>query len=100
MSNQPIKLSTAAKKFMEKNDIRDVTFKLKVMEAAGCCLGVVKEIEPTYASPENASGYYYYQAEGCHVFVSRAIKILGPLTLTTEGLWKKRLVLTGATVPI
>ncbi len=33
--------------------------------------------------------------------ISREIKILGPLTLDTEGFWKiKRLCLNGATVPI
>jgi len=35
--------------------------------------------------------------EGYHIFVARNIKILGPLTISTEGLWKfKQLFLNGA----
>jgi hypothetical protein len=96
-----ISISASAKKFMTKRDIQDVTFKLKVLEAAGCCLGIVKEIEPTYKGVENASKYRYFQAEDKHIYISRAIKIQGPLTLTTEGFWKmRRLALEGATVPL
>ncbi len=96
-----ISISTSAKKFMKKRDIEDVTFKLKVVTLTGCCLGIVKEIEPTYEAVENASNYRYFKAEGKHIFVSRAIRILGPLTLTTEGFWKmRRLALDGATVPL
>jgi hypothetical protein len=86
---------------MEQRGIEDVTFRLKVLEPTGCCLGIVKEIEPVYEAPRDASGFYYFQIEGRHLFVSRAIKVLGPLTLSTEGLWKlKRLTLTGVSVPI
>lgn len=86
---------------MEEREIGDVTFRLKVVETSGCCLRNVKEIEPVYQSVENASGYRYFHAEGKHVFVSREIRILGPLTVTTEGFWKiKRLALNGATIPI
>ena len=86
---------------MEERKIGDVTFKLKAVEISGCCLRNVKEIEPVYQSVENATGYRYFQTEGKHVFVSREIKIMGPLTLTTEGFWKmKRLALDGATIPI
>ena len=86
---------------MERNGIVDITFNLKVLETVGCCMGIVKEIEPVYRAVKNASRYRYFQAEGKHVFISRDIKILGPLTLTTEGFWKmKRLALEGATIPI
>ena len=96
-----ISISPSAKKFMDERGIEDVTFNLKVIEPAGCALGIVKEIEPVYEPVEDASGYRYFQVEGRHVFVSREIKVLGPLTITTEGIWKmKRLALSGATVPL
>ena len=96
-----LEITPAAKRFMDKRGIEDVTFKLKVLEPAGCCLGIVKEIEPIYEAPTDASGYYYFQAEGRHVFVSRKIRLLGSLTLSTEGLWKlKRLTLDGVGVPL
>lgn len=86
---------------MEERGIEDVTFHLRESEAVGCCLGIVKEIEPIYRATKDASGYRYFYAEGKHIFVSRKIKILGPLTITTEGFWKtKRLALSGATVPL
>ncbi len=86
---------------MEERDIRDVTFKLKVMMPSGCCVGIVKEIEPHYSAVENASRYRYFKVEGRHIFISREIKVLGPLTVITEGFWKmKRLSLNGAIVPI
>ncbi|MBW1911000.1 MAG: hypothetical protein JRJ11_15930 [Deltaproteobacteria bacterium] len=101
MQNTSISISSSAKKFVEERGIKDVTFNLKVMEPAGCSLGIVKEIEPVYEAVEEASNYRYFQVEGIHVFVSREIKILGPLTITTEGLWKiKRLALRGATIPL
>jgi|Deesub1362A_J573_1020465.scaffolds.fasta_scaffold00334_16 hypothetical protein len=96
-----INVSRSALRFMEKHGIKDVTFRLKVMEASGCCLGIVKEIEPEYRAPKDASRYYYFRAGDRHVFVSREIKILGRLTLTTEGIWKmRRLALDGATIPL
>jgi hypothetical protein len=88
-----IKLSASARKFMQKNGITDVTFNLRHAEAKGA----LNEIEPLYQAPADASGYRYFVVEGYHVFVSRNIKILGPLTLTTEGIWKfKQLFLDGA----
>jgi hypothetical protein len=88
-----IKLSASARKFMQKNGITDVTFNLCRAEPKG----VLKEIEPVYQAPVDASGYRYFVVEGYHVFVARNIKILGPLTLTTEGIWKfKQLFLDGA----
>ncbi|MBW2027921.1 MAG: hypothetical protein JRH06_04670 [Deltaproteobacteria bacterium] len=96
-----ISISPKAKRFMEERGIEDVTFHLRESEAVGCCLGIVKEIEPVYRAVKNASDYRYFYTEGKHIFVSRKIKILGPLTITTEGFWKtKRLALSGATVPI
>jgi hypothetical protein len=95
-----MKISKSAKKFIQERDIEDVTFNLIEQDVAGCCIGIAKEIKPVYKVPANASNYRYFQAEGCHIFISRKIKILGPLTLTTEGLWNKQLFLSGATVPI
>ena len=95
-----MKISKSANKFIREQNIVDVTFNLIEQEVAGCCIGVVKEIKPVYKAPADASNYRYIQAEGCYIFISRKIKIIGPLTLTTEGLWKKRLFLSGATVPI
>jgi hypothetical protein len=78
---------------MQKNGITDVTFNLRHAKAKG----VLNEIEPVYQAPANASGYRYFVVDGYHVFVARSIKILGPLTLTTEGIWKfKQLFLDGA----
>jgi hypothetical protein len=95
-----MKISKSANKFIREQNIVDVTFNLIEQEVAGCCIGVVKEIKPVYEAPTDASNYRYIQADGCYIFISRKIKIIGPLTLTTEGLWKKRLFLSGAIVPI
>jgi hypothetical protein len=96
-----IKITDRAKRFIQDRKIKDVTFILKELDVTGCCVGIAKEIEPVYKAPKNASGFRYIQTDGYHVFISRKIKILGPLTLTTEGIWKlKRLYLNGATVPI
>jgi hypothetical protein len=94
------KISKSAKKFIKEKKIKDVTFKLIESDVAGCCVGIVKDIKPVYKAPKNASSYRYCQTDGFHIFISRKIKIMGPLTLTTEGLWKKRLFLQGASVPI
>jgi hypothetical protein len=94
------KISKPAKKFIQEKSIKDVTFNLIENEVAGCCVGIVKEIAPVYQAPKDASGYRHCQVEGFHIFISRKIKILGPLTVTTEGIWNKRLFLSGATVPI
>lgn len=78
---------------MQKKAITDVTFNLCRAEPAG----FLKEIEPVYQAPADASGYRYFLVEGYHVFVDRSIKILGPLTISTEGIWKfKQLFLNGA----
>lgn len=95
-----MKISKSAKAFIQERDIEDVTFNLIEQEVSGCCIGVAKEIRSVYKAPADASNYRYFQVEGCHIFISRNVKIIGPLTLTTEGLWKKRLFLSGATVPI
>ena len=95
-----ISISSSARKFMDTRGITDVTFNLKVFTSAGCC-GVVMEIEPDYKAVEDATGYRYYHVEGKHVFLSREIKIIGPITLTTEGVWKmQRLALDGVSIPI
>ena len=78
---------------MQKNGITDVTFDLCRAEQKG----FLKEIEPVYQAPADASGYRYFVVEGYHIFVARDIKILGPLTLSTEGIWRfKQLFLDGA----
>ena len=100
MTNPIIKISEAAKRFFKQKGIEDVTFNLIEAEVAGCCVGIVKEIEPVYKAPINAAAYRYFQVDGYHIFVSRRIKISNSLTLTTEGLLKKRLHLSGAIVPI
>ncbi len=100
MNNFNVKISKSAIKFIKERDIEDVMFNLIEQDVSGCCIGIAMEIKPVYKAPADASNYRYLQAEGCHIFISRKIKILGPLTLTTEGLWKKRLFLSGATVPI
>jgi len=94
------KITDSARRFMEEKNIEDVTFRLIEDEVAGCCVGVLREIEPVYRAPDNASGYLYFEVEGRHVYISRRIRIMRPLTLTTEGLFKKKLFLSGATVPI
>lgn len=93
-------ISKSAKKFIRANNIQDVTFNLLENEVAGCCVGIVKEIQQVYQAPKDASGYHHCEVEGCHIFISRKINIIGPLTLSTEGIWKKQLFLQGANVPI
>ena len=100
MVNLNLKVSESAKNFFLENGIVDVTFNLIKSDVSGCCIGFVRDIEPVYRAPENASGYRYCQAEGFHVFIAREIRLSNRLTLTTEGLWKKRLCLTGASIPI
>lgn len=100
MGSIRVKISKSARKFCQEKGIDDVTFNLFEYNVTGCCLGFVKEIQPVYKAPSNASGYRYYKVEGFHVFVARAIRLMGPLTLSTEGIWKKRLCLDGAVVPI
>ena len=100
MSNPNINISKSAKKFLQEKGIEDITFNLIETDVAGCCVGIVKEIEPVHKAPGNAANYRYYQVDGHHIFVARKIKISNLLTLTTEGIWKKRLCLNGATVPI
>ena len=96
-----IEISRSARKFLEANGIEDITFNLLEADVKGCCLGIVKEIVPDYAAPRDASNYRYYRTDNFNIFISRYIKILGPLTLITEGFWKlKRLSLNGATVPL
>ena len=96
-----IEISNSARKFLEENGIEDVTFNLLEADVKGCCLGIVKEIVPNYVAPRDASNYRYYRADDFNIFISRYIKILGPLTLITEGFWKlKRLSIDGVTVPL
>ena len=101
MVNTSLKISAAARKFLQKKGIGDVTFNLLESDLVGCCLGIVKEIIPRYEAPRDASNYRYVQTDGYNIFISRSIKILGPLTMDTEGYWKlKRLSLNGATIPL
>ena len=100
MVNLNLEVSDSAKNFFMEKNIVDVTFNLIKADVSGCCIGFVREIEPVYRAPENASGYRYCRADGFHVFIAREIRLSNHLRLTTEGLWKKRLCLTGATIPI
>ncbi|MFC1884942.1 hypothetical protein ACFL2O_09230 [Thermodesulfobacteriota bacterium] len=101
MLGKNISISRSAQKLIDEKGIKDVTFDMKVMTPAGCCVGIIKEIEPEYKEASDPKGYRMYKAGDTHVFVSREIRILGALTLTTEGFWKsKRLALNGATVPL
>lgn len=92
-------LTPAARRFMDENEIDTVTFQL-VETRVGCCVGIVKEIEPVYEAPSDTSEYDYYTLEDRHVFVARRIRRVGPIQLKTEGFFKKRLALTGALVPL
>ena len=101
MLGKNIAITRSAKKFISEKGIKDVTFDLNVMTPSGCCLGIVKEIEPVYREASKQTDYRMFKAGDTHVFVSRDIRILGELTLTTEGIWKsKRLALNGATIPL
>lgn len=99
MNNLKLKISKSARKFLQKNNIVDVTFSLFECDVVGCCIGAVKEIQAAHKAPLDASGYYYIEVEGYHIFISRQIKIIGSLTLNTEG-FGKRLCLDGAIIPI
>lgn len=86
---------------MQEQNITDVTFKLKELDVAGCCVGITKEVEPVYQAPTDATSYRYFHVDGYHLFISRQIKLLGPLEVTTEGLWRlKRLFLNGSSIPL
>ncbi len=84
---------------MDAGGIDAVTFGL-FEERVGCCLGVVKEIEALHEAPQDAADYLRLSAENRQIYISRRIRIIGPLKLATEGLWRKRLCLSGATVPL
>jgi len=96
MENTNVKITKSAEKFIRENGIKDVCFNIVECDVAGCCIGMVKDIVPEYSAPSDAQGYRYFRVEDFYIFVSRRIKILGPLKLTTEGLFKKKLCLHGA----
>lgn len=100
MEPKKIKITASAHKFIRLRNITDVTFRLKECDVAGCCVGFAKEIEPVYQAPRDARGYQYTQTEACHLFISRRLKIIGPLVLSTEGIFNKRLYLGGVSVPL
>lgn len=86
---------------MEKEGIEDVTFKLIVYRPVGWSVGIVKEIEAVPEAPANAFNYRYFHVDKHHIYISKEIKILGPLTVILEGFWKlKCLGLSGATIPL
>ena len=87
------KRTDSAADFMDERGIHEVTFEL-------IQIGIVKEIEPFYRAPKCATGYRYFKFKDRHIYISRKIRILGPLVLTTERVWKKKLFLSGATIPI
>ena len=83
---------------MEKMGVTDVTFNLIEYDIPNT-MGIIKEIEPLYHAPENATGYRFFRLEKVCVFIDRNIEIIGPIVLKTEGFWAKRLVLGGAKTP-
>ncbi len=100
MFDKITKITKSAKRFIRKNKIEDVTFILIDREVAGCCIGAIREIEPVYHPPTDASRFLYCRHDGFNIFISRQIRIIAPLYLTTEGVFRKRLYLGGATIPI
>ena len=100
LGNLKIKISKSARRFLHEKGVEDITFNLIEIDVAGCCIGVAKEIVPVYEAPPNASGYRYAQVDGHTVYVARKIKVMNPLTLSTEGIFRKQLCLEGALVPI
>ena len=100
LGNLKIKISKSAKLFLQNKEIEDITFNLIETDLASCCIRVAKEIVPVYEAPANASGYRYAHVDGHHIYVARKIKVKNPLTLSTEGIFKKQLCLEGALVPI
>ena len=99
MADPTIAITDSARKFMDAEGIDAVTFRL-FEERVGCCLGVVKEIEALHEAPQDAADYLCLLAENRLIYISHRIRIIGPLKLATEGLWRKRLCLSGATVPL
>lgn len=93
MGNLIAKITESAARFMDEMGIKEVTFEL-------IQLGIVREIEPFYQAPRCATGYRYSKFHGRHIYISRKIRIIGPLVLTTEWVWKKKLFLSGASVPL
>jgi hypothetical protein len=93
-----MKITESAKKLMGKKGITDVTFSLVEQDVRGA-MGIIKEIIQVYKAPVDASGYRFFHMQNLYVFVDRNIEITGPLILKTEGLWKKRLRLSGAKPP-
>jgi hypothetical protein len=93
-----MEITESARKFIEKKGITDVTFSLVEQDVRGA-MGIIKEIIHVYKAPVDASGHRFFQIENLYVFVDRNIEITGPLILKTEGLWKKRLALSGAKPP-
>ena len=85
---------------MERLGINEATFNVVVYNIKSP-VGYVKEIEGTYESPADARHHKYYYIDGHHIYISRDVRIFGPLTITLEGFWKlNRLALDGAGVPI
>ncbi|MFO7708008.1 MAG: hypothetical protein R6V84_07525 [Desulfobacterales bacterium] len=99
MDKPSIEITDSARKFMDAGGIDTVTFRL-FEDRVGCCVGVVKEIEAVHEAPQDAADYLCHCAEDRQIFISRRIRIIGPLKLATEGLWRKRLSLSGASVPL
>ena len=100
MTSEKIKITDSARRFLQLRNITDVTFRLQEHDVVGCCVGLVKEIEPVYQAPKDARGYQYRPTDACHLYISRRLKIIGPLVLSTEGLFSKRLFLGGVSVPL
>ena len=83
---------------MEEMGITDVTFNLIEYDVPNT-MGIIKEIEPVYHAPENATGYRFFRMGKICVFIDRNIVITGPIVLKTEGFFGKKLALGGAKTP-
>ena len=68
--------------------IRDVTFNLIEMDVGGI-FGIIKEIEPAYEAPENASDHRFFRVGRLSVFIDRKIDIVGPLSINITGMWMR-----------
>lgn len=96
MTCKIIKISSAARRFIQDRGIEDITFEVVRPEMLQG-RKYVNEIEAHYQAPADARGYRYFPVENYHIFISRKIKIFDRLTICAEGVWRmKRVYLNGA----
>ncbi len=102
MRHKNFSISRSAKDFIEKKNIENATFNLKVLKPkGGCCLSIAKDIEPVYEVANDPRLYNEFQVDGKRFFIAKEIRIVGPIKLVTEGFgYFKRLALSGVLIPI